>query len=47
MAYCPVLHHVASQCPANFLHFLQNENIGSPNGDPVNSVFKSQGECPK
>ena len=23
------------QCPANFLHFLQSENIGSPDGDPI------------
>ena len=35
LAYCPVLHHVTLQCPANFLHFLQSENIGSPDGDPV------------
>ena len=26
------------QCPANFLHFLQNENIGSPDGDPINKI---------
>ena len=31
----PVLHHVTSQCPANFLHFLQSENTGSPDGDPM------------
>ena len=35
MAFCPVLHHVTSQCPANFLNFLQSENIGSPDGDPI------------
>ena len=23
------------QCPANFLHFLQSENIGSPDSDPI------------
>ena len=23
------------QCPVNFLHFLQSENIGSPYGDPI------------
>ena len=23
------------QCPANLLHFLQSENIGSPDGDPI------------
>ena len=23
------------QCPANFLHFLQSEKIGSPDGDPI------------
>ena len=23
------------QCPANFLHFLQSESIGSPDGDPI------------
>ena len=25
--------HVTLQCPANFLHFLQSENIGSADGD--------------
>ena len=29
------VHHVTLQCPENFLHFLQSENIGSPDGDPV------------
>ena len=33
--YCPEFHHVTLQYPANFLHFLQSENIGSPHGDPV------------
>ena len=27
--------HVTLQYPANFLHFLQTENIGSPDGDPI------------
>ena len=26
------------QCPANFLHFLQSENIGSPDGDPISLI---------
>ena len=38
MSYCPLLHHVTLQCPADFLHFLQNENIGSPDGDPIRHV---------
>ena len=33
--YCPEFHHVTLQYPANFLHFLQSENIGSPDGDPI------------
>ena len=28
MAFCPVLHHMTSQCRANFLNLLQSENIG-------------------
>ena len=27
------------QSPANFLHFLQSENIGSPDGDPIRKSF--------
>ena len=33
--YCPEFHHVTLQYPANFLHFLQSENIGSPDGNPI------------
>ena len=33
--YCSYQHHVTLQCPAYFLHFLQTENIGSPDGDPI------------
>ena len=32
------MNHVTLQCPANFLHFLQSENIGSPDGDPINRL---------
>ena len=28
------------QCPANFLHFLQSENIGSTDGDPITLKLK-------
>ena len=31
------------QCPANFLHFLESENIGSPDGDPISSLFQITG----
>ena len=36
------------QCPANFLHFLQSENIGSPDGNPVNklSYWNSRQQIP-
>ena len=40
MAFCPVLHHVTLQCPANFLNFLQSENIGSYDGDPITTLTK-------
>ena len=33
--YCPEFHHMTLQYPANFPHFLQSENIGSPDGDPI------------
>ena len=33
--YFPEFYHVTLQYPANFLHFLQSENIGSPDGDPI------------
>ena len=41
----PYQHHVTLQCPANFLHFLQSENIGSPDGDPIISVVQTCLKC--
>ena len=29
------------QCPANFLHFLQSENIGLPDGNPIIAYQKA------
>ena len=36
--YCPCWHHTTLQYLANFLHFLQSENIGSSDGDRIIDV---------